>query len=103
MVETGPPPRGSGLPGPEPAYRQIVAGDLAGIMGPSAGAGSVEISGLRRVDSIKGPSWLTCVRSNVGAQSRSFAVYIQDQRIVDSRMAVLIDRCDEQAYEPLNR
>jgi hypothetical protein len=99
--DTGAPPRDTALPGPSFEPGVLVKSILPAIVGAAAAASPHEISGMRQVDHIKGPSWLTCVRGNVGGQLRTFAVYIQHARIVDSRMAVMIDRCDEQTYRPL--
>src|SRR5262245_52809718 len=85
---------------PEPPYRKLVAGGIVSILGDPSRAAPMQISGLRRVDTVKGPSWLACLRANANTQPRSYAVFIQDERIVESRIAVMIDRCDEQVYQP---
>jgi hypothetical protein len=85
--------------GPEPAYRFVIANGLAGIVGSPSGAGTLEISALRRVDSLKGSSWLACIKvQNFPQLPRYYAVYIQKDRVVDSRLSVLIDQCELQAY-----
>jgi hypothetical protein len=85
--------------GPEPAYRFIIANGLGGILGAPAGAGPLEISELRRVDSLKGTSWLVCLRTPGFPQlPRHYAVFLQKGRIVDSRLSVLIDQCELQSY-----
>jgi hypothetical protein len=95
-----PPPVPEALPVSEPAYRKLVAGGITTILGDPSRAAPMQISGLRRVDTVKGPSWLTCVQANANTQPRSYAVFIQGERIVESRMAVMIDRCEEQVYQP---
>jgi hypothetical protein len=85
--------------GPEPAYRFIIANGLASIVGNPASAGTFEISGLRRVDSLKGYSWLVCLRTQSLPQlPRHYAVFLQKDRVVDSRLSVLIDQCELQTY-----
>jgi hypothetical protein len=85
--------------GPEPAYRFIIANGLGGIVGNPSGAGTIEISGARRVDSLKGASWLVCLRIQGFPQlPRHYAVFLQKERVVDSRLSVLIDQCELQSY-----
>jgi hypothetical protein len=84
--------------GPEPAYRWIIAGRLKDIVGDPASAGVLQISGLRRIDAIKGASWVVCLKVNSYALSRYYAVFIQQNRIVDSRLSVLIDQCEIQSF-----
>lgn len=83
----------------EPPYRKLVSGGLVQIVGKTASAQGMQISRLRRVDSIRGPAWLVCLRTRADAAVRDYAVFIQEERIVDSRLAVRADRCDEQAFE----
>ena len=88
-----------GVAGPEPAYRFIIANNRVVIVGTPSGAGTFEISGLRRVDSLKGASWLVCLRTeSVPQLPRYYAVFLQKERVVDSRLSVLIDQCEQQTY-----
>jgi len=105
--------------GPEPAnYRFIVANSLTrgstasvavgtnagslvtvgGIMSDTEARGRLlEISQPRRVDTFKGATWLVCVRSlnYPSRQPRNhYAVFIQRDRIIDSRLSVGIDQCE---------
>jgi hypothetical protein len=84
--------------GPEPAYRYIIASSVGGIVGKPADAYVLQISNLRRVDSHRGASWLACVKDTSYALPRYYAVFIQRDRIVDSRLSVLIDQCEIQGY-----
>jgi hypothetical protein len=86
--------------GPPPLYRKLIAGGLAGIVGDPKRVGPLQISGLRQVDSYKGPAWLVCLRAAPDGRPLDHAVFIQNEKIVDSRLAVRTDRCDEQAFEP---
>ena len=64
-----------------------------------AKAGTFEISAPRRVNSLKGASWVTCVKTqNFPLLPRYYAVFLQHDHIVDSRLSVLIDQCELQAY-----
>ena len=89
--------------GPEPAYRFVIANDLKTIVGDPAKAGTFAISGARRVDSLKGTSWLVCIRTqNFPLLPRYHAVFMQREHVVDSRLSVLIDQCELQSYSPFD-
>ena len=89
--------------GPEPAYRFVIANNLASVIGDPAKAGTFEISAPRRVNSLKGASWVTCVKTqNFPLLPRYYAVFLQRDRIVDSRLSVLIDQCELQSYSPFD-
>ena len=89
--------------GPEPAYRYIIATHLKEIVGDPAQSGTFEISDVRRVESIKGASWQACIRTHrLPLLPRYYAVFIQRERIADSRVSVLIDQCEMQTYTPFD-
>ena len=85
--------------GPQPAYRFIIANRLGDIVGPPALAGTLEISGVRRIDSLKGASWVTCIKAQkFPLPPRFYAVFIQRDQLVDSRLSVVIDQCELQSF-----
>jgi hypothetical protein len=90
--------------GPLPAdYRFAIANRLMDIVGKPAGAGALEISSPRRVDSLKGASWIACIKVNqFPLLPRHYAVFFQRNQIVDSRLSVLVDQCEFQSYEPFD-
>ncbi|MGA9894378.1 MAG: hypothetical protein WBE48_14535 [Xanthobacteraceae bacterium] len=55
-----------------------------------------EISGLRWVTTIKGWSWLACVRFHDHGHTRIYAIVIQDGAVSDARYAVETDSCEAQ-------
>ena len=57
-----------------------------------------EISGLRWVTTIKGWSWLACVRFHDHGHTRIYAIFIQDGAVSDARYAVETDSCEAQTY-----
>jgi hypothetical protein len=87
------------MAGPEPQYRYLIAGRIKSIVGDPAGS-LMQISTVRRVDSLKGSSWLVCMKVQPFqlALPRYYAVFIQQQRIVESRLSVLLDQCEMQSY-----
>ena len=59
--------------------------------------GACSISGL------KGPSWLACIKvQNFPQLPHHYAVFLQKDRVVDSRLSVLIDQCELQTYLPFD-
>ena len=59
--------------------------------------------GTQEGRSLKGPSWLVCVKSQkFPLLPRYYAVFIQRDRIVDSRVSVLVDQCELQTYAPFD-
>ena len=94
------PSRGDDIAQPPPNHRKLITGNLIGILGEANRGRALQISGLRRVDSFKGLAWLVCVRSEADARLLDYAVFIQDEKIVDSRLAVRSDHCEAQPFEP---
>jgi hypothetical protein len=89
--------------GAEPTYRYIIATHIREIVGDPANSGTFEISGIKRVDSLKGASWQACIRTQKSPLlPRYHAVFIQRDRIVDFRVSVLIDQCEMETYTPFD-
>ena len=61
-----------------------------------------EISGLRWVHSFKGWSWLACVHFTDHGRLRTYAIFIQNNAVVDGRYAVQTDACGSQTYTPFD-
>ena len=91
------------LTGPDPTYREVVAAHLKRVLKNYASYDSFEISDPRWVHSIKGWTWLTCVRFRDQGRVRSYALFLDRNKIVDDRFAVQTDSCDLQAYYPFER
>ncbi len=98
LTQNWPPPPVPDLS--QPNYRRIVAENIKKIF-PNPPQGDLEISGLRPVDHIKGPAWLTCLRVDPGGNPQQYAVFIQNDAVIDWRVAVVVDQCHKQAYSPL--
>ncbi len=89
--------------GPQPAYRFIIANRLGDVVGAPSLAGALEISGVRRIDSLKGASWVTCIKvQKFPLPPRYYAVFIQRDQLVDSRLSVVIDQCELQSFTPFD-
>jgi len=61
--------------------------------------GDLEISSVRPVDHLKGPAWLTCLKLDAHGKPQEYALFIQDNKIIDSRAGVVIDQCYKQTFE----
>jgi hypothetical protein len=85
----------------EPNYRKIVADNIGSVF-PNAALGKLEISVARPVNHLRGPAWLTCLRMHADDTPQEYAIFILDDKIIDSRTGVAIDRCKQQAYEPFD-
>ena len=88
---------------PDPSYREVIAAHLKRVLKNYAAYDEFEISDPRWVHSIKGWTWLTCVRFRDQGRVRSYALFLDGNRIVDDRFAILTDSCDLQAYYPFER
>jgi hypothetical protein len=116
----------------QPNYRRVVADNIKAIFPNSASLDDLEISEVRLVDHVKGPAWITCLRFNMqikptaaqpapssttaedpgaapaepGSTNRTgphyYAIFIQDNKIIDSRFSVAIDKCRSQAFQPFD-
>jgi hypothetical protein len=116
----------------QPNYRRIVADNIRTIFPNVASLGDLGISELRRVDHVKGPAWVTCLKFHVHvdavvgqsapdsataadpivAQSAPsatasgsphyYAIFIQGDKIIDSRLGVAIDQCRSQKFQPFD-
>ena len=92
-------------PGPvpdlsEPNYRRIVAENIKTVFPRDTEFGALEISGVRPVDHLKGPAWLTCLKLDAQGHPQHYAIFIQGNKIIDSRVGILLDQCHKAAYTP---
>jgi hypothetical protein len=86
----------------QPNYRRIVADNIRTIFPGQALAGELEISGARLVDHLKGPAWLTCLKLDARGKPQDYALFIQGDKIIDSRVGIVIDQCYKQTFEPFD-
>jgi len=90
------------VPPAPPAYVPLTAQYLLGALKDRSNYSGFAISGLRWVDSMQGWAWLACVHFQDRGQLRSYAVFIQDNAVVDARYAVETDACARQTYTPFD-
>ena len=99
LVQNLAPPSVANLP--QPDYRRIVTDNIKTIFPAQAELGDLEISGVRLVDHLKGPAWLTCVKLDAHGKPQQYAVFIQGDKVIDSRAGIVMDQCYKQTYSPL--
>jgi hypothetical protein len=87
---------------PLPNHRRIVGDNIRTILPKIDTLGDLEISGARPVDHLKGPAWLTCLKVDARGQPQHYALFIQGDKIVDSRIGVVIDQCYKETFEPFD-
>jgi hypothetical protein len=86
----------------QPNYRRIVGENVRAIIPNVASVGDLEISGVRLVDHLKGPAWLTCLKVDAHGKPQNYALFIQGDKIIDSRIGIVIDQCYKQTFEPFD-
>jgi hypothetical protein len=84
--------------GPDPAYNAVAANHLRTAFKNLGLYEGFEISPFRWVHSFKGWASITCVRFQDHGYLRTYAVFIKDGHVIDSRYAVQIDACNTQTY-----
>jgi len=86
----------------EPNYRRIVADNIRSIFPKENPPGEFEISGLRMVEHLRGPAWLTCLKIDARRNPQLYAVFIQNDRVIDARASVVVDQCQKENYGPFD-
>jgi hypothetical protein len=86
----------------QPNYRRVIADNIKTILPAKALAGELEISGTRLVDHLKGPAWLTCLKLDARGNPQNFAIFIQGDKIIDSRGGIVIDQCHKETFQPFD-
>ena len=88
--------------GPDPGYGKLVANRLKSAFKSLPPSATVEISEPRWVHTMIGWNWLTCVRFLDQGHRRTYALYMNDNSIVDARYAVQTDGCGGVTYSSLD-
>jgi hypothetical protein len=86
------------MPPPEPPFVSLAASYLQSVLKDQAAYDDFQISGVRWIHAIRGWSFLTCIHFHDHGHLRSYALFIQDNKVVDARFAVETDGCEAQTY-----
>jgi hypothetical protein len=91
------PPPAAPLATPPADYRKIIR---AGVPAPMTNG--AQVSELRKtIGGGQSGDWIACVKSDAKPYIGFFAVFIENEKVVDFRRAVGIDRCEAAIYSPL--
>ena len=86
----------------DPGANALVANRLKAVFKDGASYQAFELAGLRWVHTLKGWSWLACVRFQDRGHQRFYAVFVKDSAVTDDRYAVETDACQTQSYVPFD-
>ena len=50
------------------------------------------------VDHLKGAAWLTCLKLDARGAPNYYAIFIQDDKLIDARAGVMMDQCHKETY-----
>jgi hypothetical protein len=89
-------------PAEQPAYAAVAAKYIASTMADRSSFENFEISALRWVHGLKGWSWLACVHFVDRGHRRTYALFLQNDAVIDARYAVQSDACGSQSYTPFD-
>jgi hypothetical protein len=81
-------------------YQVLVAKNLTGLK-DRAFTGPFEISPLRRTRLAQPGDWMACVRTTVQQRPTYLAFFMREGRVLEQRIAVLIDECTQEQFQPL--
>ncbi len=84
--------------GPQPPYVSLAAKYMQANVKDLRSYDGFEISPLRWVSTLKGWSWLACVRFHDHGHGRIYAIFYQNDAVSDARYAVETDGCEAQSY-----
>jgi hypothetical protein len=84
----------------QPNYRRIIGENIQGMFPNKALLADMEISGIRPVDHLKGPAWVVCLKLDAHGNPQAHAIFIQGDKIIESRVGIVIDHCHKETYTP---
>jgi hypothetical protein len=101
-TELAQPSQAASPPPQQPPYAALAAKYISSTMRDRPAFEGFEISGLRWVHSLKGWSWLACVHFLDHGHLRTYALFMQNDVVVEGRYAVQSDSCAAQSYMPFD-
>ena len=93
------PPPLSSTP-PTPPSDAVVAAAVAAIFTASKLPGTPEVSPIRATALTEPGDWMLCMKSSAPDQPRRYAIFFEDNKHINNRIAVGIDHCDKETYAP---
>jgi hypothetical protein len=86
---------------PNPPDMAVVNSEAARIFGVLKLPGSPELSRLRPAHPTALSEWIVCLRSDADDLPRNYALFLRNGALYGYRLAVQIDGCAQEQYEPL--
>ena len=81
----------------------VIANNIANVFALYKLAGTPEVSPIRATVLTEPGDWIICLKSSAPDQPNRYAIFFQDNKLADSRIAVSIDHCDKETYAPLKK
>jgi hypothetical protein len=79
----------------------VVAVDIKKVANEAKLAPPLEVAGPIEADPVTVAPWVFCLRSAAPDTSRqTYALFYRGYKLVSSRFAAIVDRCDEQSFKP---
>jgi hypothetical protein len=97
-IEAPSPPVSDVVEFPDPAP---LAQKLGRVVKDAQFVGSIEISPVRKAPVTVLADRMLCLRGSVAGDPQVYAVFFQNNEIVNYRLAILIDGCASERFEPL--
>jgi hypothetical protein len=62
--------------------------------------GTPLVSPIRAAHPLAPGPWILCLKSSAPDQPRRYAIFFDPEKFIHSRLAVVIDRCEQETYAP---
>src|SRR5438105_512635 len=82
---------------PEAPNEAIIAAAVKTVFAETKLPGTPEISRIRAAHVVSPGDWIVCLKSSDPEKSLRYALFFTD-KFVASKLAALVDRCDEETY-----
>jgi hypothetical protein len=93
------PPPLSSTP-PSPPSDAVIAGAVAAVFAAAKLPGTPEVSPIRATILTEPGDWILCLKSSAPDQPRRYAIFFEDNKHINNRIAVVIDNCHQETYAP---
>jgi hypothetical protein len=85
---------------PSPPSDAVIAAAVAAVFAASKLPGTPEVSPIRATILTEPGDWILCLKSSALDQPRRYAIFFEDNKHINNRIAVGIDNCDAETYAP---
>ena len=78
----------------------VIAGAIQNVFAENKLPGIPEVSPIRATQAPEPGDWIICLKSSAPDKPLRYAIFFEDNKYLKSRIAVSIDRCDNETYAP---